>query len=226
MEQDNLSGPATMSHAVGSVGMSGPVKSRLQIGIDVPWVTSWSAEEIGTIGPCPSVGGQVAVLQGERAQYGRPIYSRNHFRRQRDSVQQMLCPMCGRPTRSGDRWSQTGKHLAAGTMRARGLGNPIPATVPDEQVILDAGAIAPGHLACMSRSLEQCPHLRELDDRELKPFPDRRQLTPMLLKAVVKPRGAVGGAAPAATTIVAIGFLQLCGITDMVDDDWRLALQT
>ncbi|MGI4877425.1 MAG: hypothetical protein ACRYG4_08055 [Janthinobacterium lividum] len=198
--------------------------SRLKVGIDVPWVTSWSTEAIGTIGACATVGGALAVLQGESPETGRPIYSKNHFRRQRLSVQQMLCPMCGRPTASGDRWSQTGKHMTAGAMRARGLANSIPAATADDRVILDAGAIAPGHLACMARSLEFCPHLRTLDDRELKPFPAEWQVTPMLMKAVVRRRPpggtAAGGAGTEAETVVAIGFLQLCGITDRVDAAW------
>lgn len=201
-------------------------KSRLEIGIDVPWVTSWSAEEISSVGPCASVGGQMAVLQGEQAQYGCPIYSRNHFRRQRESVQRMLCPMCGKPTRNGDRWSQTGKHVPAGLMRARGLENSIPLKMSDKRIVLDAGAVSPGHLACMSRSLEQCPHLRELDDRQLKPFPERWQVIPMMLDAIVTPRIPGDNAtASAPRTIRAIGFLQLCGITNKVDKNWRMLLE-
>ena len=199
-------------------------KSRLEVGIDVPWVTSWSAEEIGSVGPCSTVGGQVAVLQGEHAQFGRPIYSMNHFRRQRDSVRRMLCPMCGQPTRAGDRWTQTGKHVPAGVMRARGLANSIPAALADKRIVLDAGAVAPGHLACMARSLEQCPHLRGLDDRQLKPFPERWHVTPQMVKATLTPRAQTGASAPAPQTIFAIGFLQLCGITDKVDKNWRLLL--
>lgn len=204
--------------------MALPNRSRLKVGVDVPWVTSWSEETIGNIGPCASVGGAAAVLQAERPEFGRPIYSRNHFRRQRDSVRLMLCPMCGRPTRSGDRWSQTGKHWPAGVLRARGLGDSLPSDTADEAVILDAGAIAPGHLACMARSLEQCPHLAAADDRQLKPFPDTWQVVPMLMRAVVRPRAADGVPAAATTTITAIGFLQLCGVTAMVDREWRRML--
>ena len=200
-------------------------KSRLAVGIDVPWVTSWSTEKISSIGPCATVGGQMALLQSESAQYGRPVYSRNHFRRQRHSVRQMLCPMCGEPTQSGDRWSQTGKYIAAGLMRARGLRQSIPAEIADKRIVLDGGAIAPGHLACMARSLNLCPHLGALDDKELKPFPDRWQVTPIMLEAVVKPGGdADGGAGSGQQTMLAIGFLQLCGITNRVDKHWRRML--
>ncbi len=133
--------------------------------------------------------------------------------------------MCGKPTRSGDRWSQTGKHIPAGVMRACGLGNSIPATVADKRIVLDAGSVSPGHLACMSRSLEQCPHLRMLEDRELKPFPERWQVTPMMLNATVTPRAQAGSSAAAAPrTILAIGFLQLCGITNGADKNWRMRL--
>lgn len=203
--------------------MLAPEKSRLAIGIDVPWVTSWTAEEI-SVGTCPSVGGQVAVVQGERPQHGRPVYSRNHFRRQRESIRRMLCPMCGRPAPSGDRWTQTGKYLPAGVLRARGLADSIPAGLADKRIVLDAGAIAPGHLACMTRSLDQCPHLRDLDDRELKPFPDRWQITPMLIEATVAPPAAGPGAVGAPRSILVIGFLQLCGVTNGTDKNWRRML--
>ena len=39
------------------------IPTRLKIGLDVPWVTSWTEEIQGGVGPCPTVDGQPAALQ-------------------------------------------------------------------------------------------------------------------------------------------------------------------
>ena len=78
-----------------------PQESRLKVGVDVPWVTSWSDEESLGVRPCPSIGGRLAICQAERPGVGRPQYSMNHLRRQRETVGRMLCPMCGQPTAAG-----------------------------------------------------------------------------------------------------------------------------
>ncbi len=61
--------------------------SSLKVGVDVPWVTSWTGEPSLGVGPCPSVGGALAILQAERPGQGKPLYSQNHAVRQRLSVQ-------------------------------------------------------------------------------------------------------------------------------------------
>ena len=62
------------------------------------------------------------MAQAERPGEGRPLYSRNHLFRQRKSVREMLCPMCGKPTANGDRWSQTAHWTTAAEVRARNMG--------------------------------------------------------------------------------------------------------
>jgi hypothetical protein len=200
------------------------IRSRLKVGVDVPWVTSWSEETVGGIGPCATVEGDLAVHQAERPEFGRPLYSINHFRRQRESVRAMLCPMCGEPTRHGDRWTQTGKWIPAGVLRARGLADSIPREAPDKRVVLDAGAIAPGHRVCMDRSLEHCPHLRGMEDHELKPFPEHWKVTATMLEATLaaSPQDRLGRTQPSVISV--IGFLQLCAVTDRVDRSWRKLL--
>lgn len=194
--------------------MRAPIPSRLKVGLDVPWVTSWSGERQGGVGPCPTVDGQPAALQTWEPGVGRPLYSRNHLRRQRDSVRAMLCPMCGEPTAEGDRWSQTGRYVAAGTLRARGFARALPADLGDDQVLLDAGAIAPLHLACAEASLQRCPHLGGMADRELKPFPAAWVVVPLYVEA----RHPVTKQA-----FPAVSFLQLLGVTGDRDPDWRKA---
>ena len=39
----------------------------LKVGIDVPWVTSWSGEPVLGIRPCGSVGGRLAIVQAQDA---------------------------------------------------------------------------------------------------------------------------------------------------------------
>lgn len=196
--------------------MSQPIiPSRLKVGVDVPWVTSWSNERQGGIGPCPTVDGALAALQTWAPGAGKPLYSRNHLRRQRDSVRTLACPMCGEPTREGDRWSQTGRYVSAGELRARGFSHALPADLPDARILLDCGAIAPLHLACAEESLARCPHLGAMQERDLKPFPPAWIVVPLYIEA----RQAVGG-----KRVAAVGFLQLLGVTDDDDPDWRSRL--
>lgn len=198
--------------------------SKLKVGVDVPWVTSWSAETVTGILPCPSVDGALAVQQLAKPGQGRPQYSRNHLFRQRLSVRSLLCPMCGQPTEAGDRWSQTGRFMAAGVIRARGLGHTMPTDLADDRIVLDAGAIAPLHKACATRAVQHCPHLGAMADTTLKPFPAAWVVTPLMVEAR-RPAAALNVlAAPAGkpgAPVAVVSFLQLCGITEDRDPDWR-----
>ncbi len=191
------------------------IPSRLKVGVDVPWVTSWSQEKQGGVGPCPTVDGRVAALQTWKPGVGKPLYSRNHLRRQRDSVRAMLCPMCGEPTPEGDRWSQTGQFHAAGVLRARGFGHALPVDLDDDRVLLDAGSIAPLHMRCALTSLQRCPHLGAMPDHELKGFPPAWVVAPLYVEA----RQPITGRAVAAVT-----SLQLLGVTGDRDPGWRARL--
>ncbi len=180
--------------------------SRLKVGVDVPWATSWSDEALGQVGPCPSVDGALAVAQVSRPGHGRPLYSRNHLFRQRRSVREMLCPMCGEPTTAGDRWSQTGHWTTAGALRARGFGWALPADLEDSRDLFNAGAIAPLHRACAERALTHCPHLQAMADHELKAFPEAWIVCPLTVEARPPPSPV-----PQAS-VAAITFLQLIGV--------------
>jgi len=179
---------------------------RLQVGIDVPWVTSWSQEPQTGVGPCPSVDGQLAIAQGWKPGVGRPLYSRNHLFRQRKSVREMLCPMCGKPTQADDRWSQTGTWTTAGALRARGFARALPADLADDRRLLNAGAIAPLHRACAEAALARCPHLGGMADKTLKAFPAAWVVIPLWVEA--KPPE------PDAPAVPVVSFLQLVGVED------------
>jgi hypothetical protein len=177
------------------------------IGRDVPWVTRWSSEVLLGARPCPMLQGRVALHQKALPGHGRPIFSENHFNRQRLSVQRMLCPMCGAPTPPDDRWTQTGVYVAAAALRAKGLSHLLPPTaaLPDDQRVLNTGAIAPCHRACAELALQRCPHLSRSADTSLKRFPERWLVAPLVVAAGPRPP-ATGRSIPA------IGFLQLYGL--------------
>uniref|UniRef100_B0SWN3 Uncharacterized protein n=1 Tax=Caulobacter sp. (strain K31) TaxID=366602 RepID=B0SWN3_CAUSK len=202
-------------------------ESRLKVGVDVPWVTSWSEEEGLGVRPCPSIGGRLAICQAERPGLGRPQYSMNHFRRQRETVGRMLCPMCGEPTVSGDRWTQIAKRVPAGLLRAKGLGAAMPAAVPDERIMIDAGSIAPLHEACVRRSLEHCPHLRGHPGVEVMAWPEHWTVAPLLVQATAPPPplAVLATPRPAPPPVAVVSFLQIFGLTEERDPRWRRRLR-
>jgi len=178
--------------------------SPLTIGVDVPWVTSWSQEAQDGIGRCPSVDGALAVGQVDKPGEGRPLYARNHLFRQRRSVREMLCPMCGEATPDDDRWSQTARSTTAGDLRARGFGAALPPDMADSQRLLDCGAIAPLHRACAEAALARCPHLGALADTALKRFPGAWVVIPLMVEARAPAQRGPG--------VAAVSFLQIVGV--------------
>ncbi len=162
------------------------------------------------IGPCPSVDGAIAVGQSENPGRGEPLYARNHLFRQRRSVREMLCPMCGQPTQAGDRWSQTGHWTDAADIRRRNLGVWLPADFKDDRRLFDAGAIAPLHRVCAERARAHCAYLKGLPQQALEPFPDAWIIATVNIEAAPKPGYANVPQAP----VVAITFLQLIGVPD------------
>jgi hypothetical protein len=185
--------------------------SKLKVGIDVPWVTSWSTEEQTGIRPCETVNGRLAICQAERPGEGKPQYSLNHLQRQRASVIKMLCPMCGSETAPDDRWSLTAKIETLGMLRARGLGRAFPLSIADNRTVLNAGGISPGHLTCMERSADQCPHLRSSSGVALRRFPEQWVLTPLLVETT-SPSPQLFLARPINAPRAVISFIQICGI--------------
>ena len=192
--------------------------SSLKVGVDVPWVTGWSGEPGLGVGPCPSVGGALAILQADHPGRGKPLYSQNHAVRQRLSVRDMLCPMCGQPTTADDRWTQVAHPVTAGRLRAAARGDGLPRDLADDRVLIDAGAIAPLHRACVDRSLRYCPHLKADPNIDVRRFPERWIVLPLLARAEAPAQLFLARPVPQRTVPV-IGFLQLCGLAEDPDLD-------
>ena len=182
----------------------------LKIGVDVPWVVSWSEEPVTTIGPCPSVDGAIAVGQAENPGRGQPQFNRNHLFRQRRTVREMLCPMCGQPTQPGDRVSQTGHWTDAADIRRRTMGVWLPSDFKDDRRLFDAGTIAPMHRACAERARELCPPLKAFPNQDLHAFPGAWLIATINIEAQPKPGFSNLPQAP----VVAISFLQIIGVPD------------
>ena len=195
-------------------------KSSLKVGVDVPWVTSWTGEAILGVRPCPSVGGALAIAQQDSPGTGKPLYSQNHAVRQRQTIGRMLCPMCGLPTVADDRWTQVAHPVTAGTLRNGRHVEGLPASVTNDQVLIDAGAIAPLHRACVDRSLQHCPHLKADPKIDIHRFSERWLVLPLLVQAQAPPQLFLARARPPRAVAV-IGFLQLVGLTDDRDPAWQ-----
>lgn len=187
-------------------------KSRLKVGIDVPWVASWTEEPMTGAAPCATVDGELALGQVERPGYGFPVYSKNHARRQRASMREMLCPMCGEPTAPGDRWHLLARRRTAGQLRATGFADSVPAQMADDQPILDAGTIAPLHRACAERSLTLCPHLKSNPATELVAFPETVTVTPLTTLARRQVEHFQRNPFAQNVSVLAVALLHLCGI--------------
>lgn len=180
--------------------------SDLVIGRDVPWVTSWSGEAQSGVSRCPSVDGQLAIGQAEKPGAGEPLYARSHLFRQRRTVREMLCPMCGKPTPEDDRWSQTAQMVDAGQLRARGFGAALPREMEGSQALMDCGTLAPLHRACAENSHSRCPHIGGLADQNLAAFPRGWIIVPLWVEA--RPPGV------SASSVPVVSFLQLLGVMD------------
>ena len=115
-----------------------------------PWNASWTAEDSYEIRPCRWASGKLALWSPHKPGEGKPIFAKPHMVRQRRSIAEMRCTVCGEMTVQTDRWWF-------------GLGNQIESG-------WFATTEAPVHYACATLALRVCPHLRTLG-RDPMPFP-------------------------------------------------------
>jgi len=136
------------------------VPDRWHIGLSVPWNASWTGEDAYEVRPCRCAGGLPAIWSPHRPGEGRPIFAKPHMVRQRRSIAEMRCTVCGERTPPDDRWWFR-------------LGQPLEgwAWVTTE---------APVHHRCAMLAREVCPHLRRLGEA-----PGRFPAHDAVLRAIV-----------------------------------------
>lgn len=124
----------------------------------VPWNAAWSGEEAFEIRPCRWSKGELAMHQKWAPGAGKPLFAKPHLVRQRRSVVEMRCTVCGDLVPAGDRyWFRLGEFMEAS-------GRTWFTTQE-----------APVHLACAHHSLNVCPHLRHRAG-DLERFPEENAL--------------------------------------------------
>lgn len=107
--------------------------------IRVPWNAGWSSEARYEIRPCRWVDGRLALWSPHSPGVGKPIFAKPHMVRQRRSIAEMRCTVCGEITPPNDRW-----WFKLGRM--------------EEGYLMTTEA--PVHRACADFALTVCPHLR------------------------------------------------------------------
>lgn len=105
----------------------------------VPWNAGWTAEERYEIRPCRWADGQLAMWQPHLPNQGKPIFAKPHIVRQRQSVRNFVCTVCGKSTPENDRyWFGLGRITDGYFMTTE----------------------SPVHHECAQLALKVCPHLR------------------------------------------------------------------
>lgn len=114
-----------------------------QIGIDVPWIASWS-DEIAQEGvrPCPHASGDLAMWLPDLPGSGKPLFKVLHPVRHRAAIAELRCMVCGEETPPNDRWLIPFGGWVQIDGRWRFSTEP------------------PMHGACLDRALAHCPDLR------------------------------------------------------------------
>lgn len=115
----------------------------------VPWNASWTAEGRYEVRPCRWVEGKLALWSPHLPGQGRPVFAKPHMVRQRRSIAEMRCTVCGERTPKADRWwFKLGRFQEGWFMTTE----------------------APVHKACADLALTVCPHLRGRE-ADLAPMP-------------------------------------------------------
>lgn len=108
----------------------------------VPWNASWSAEDTYEVRNCRWAGGMPAMWSPHKPGEGHPIFAKPHMVRQRRSIVEFRCTVCGEKTHHLDRyWFVLGEKIEGWAW---------------------ATTEAPVHLHCAHLAMEVCPHLRKL----------------------------------------------------------------
>lgn len=119
-----------------------------------PWNASWTAEQPYEVRPCRYAGNRLALWQPFKPGEGKPLFAVPHAVRQRKSIAERRCTVCGERTEAGAR-----------------VFFPRGSWIIERGVMFWATTEAPVHPFCAELALKVCPRLRE-DGREAIPFPE------------------------------------------------------
>lgn len=125
----------------------------------VPWNAAWSSEDHYEVRPCRWIGGMLGLWSPHRPGEGKPQFAKPHMVRQRRSIAEMRCTVCGEKTPENDRW-----WFKLGDFR--------------EGYFMTTEA--PVHHSCGAFALTVCPHLKGRE-RDFEPLPRAY----VILKALV-----------------------------------------
>jgi hypothetical protein len=121
---------------------------------DVPWSAAWTGEQSFRLQPSVDFPGLMEVDQREAPGVGEPLFAAIHVNRQRRGMVDLLCHVCGKPTKPNDRY--------------------IFPTASGGLVTLHDGSqqygcnVPPMHRTCTVRAAHACPHLLKVAEPPLR----------------------------------------------------------
>ena len=120
-----------------------------RIGISVPWNAAWTAEDRHEVRPCKYAAGHLAIWAPYKPGEGKPMFAKPHPVRQRKSIAEMRCSVCGEVTPENDRWWFGRGHWQDGWWMT---------------------TESPVHRSCADHAKKACPVLRKSGDEPTR-FP-------------------------------------------------------
>lgn len=123
--------------------------------IKVPWNASWTGEESFEVRPCKYAKGAMSLWQKTAPGVGQPLFAKPHMIRQRKSIAEMRCTVCGEKTEKFKRFY------------FREMGHEI--TMQGKKYW--ATTEAPLHENCIEHAIKLCPQLKK-NGFEPLPFPE------------------------------------------------------
>lgn len=120
----------------------------------VPWSVAWSGEQAFRLQPSRDFPGMVELDQKQAPGVGEPMFAAVHVTRQRRGIVDLLCHVCGKPTKRDDRYIFP---VASGGM----------VTLRDGTQQYGCN-VPPIHRACALKATGECPHLSRLAERPLR----------------------------------------------------------
>lgn len=121
---------------------------------DAPWSVAWTGEQAFRLQPSRDFPGKVELDQKQAPGVGEPIFAAVHVTRQRRGMVDLLCHVCGTPTRPGDRYIFP---TASGGL----------VTLQDGSAQYGCN-VPPMHRACAEQARALCPHLSRLEEQPLR----------------------------------------------------------